>query len=182
MNRNPILIRNIKHLTDARYFAAMGVDWMSMALTTDPVSFAMWHTLKDWISGVKLAAEIDGGDDMVLAKAIIDANPDGIVTKQNISGAIPSSAQLFLEIDSLAGMIEDANVFYVMAYSPDLPKTFLSAEAQTGIFLVSDWTKQSLEELLAKGYTGGICFFGGEEEEVGMRDYELMDDLLEMLQ
>ena len=66
MNRNPILIRNIKHLTDARYFAAMGVDWMSMPLTHDPQSFAMWHTLADWIEGVKLAAEIDVNDEMLV--------------------------------------------------------------------------------------------------------------------
>ena len=66
-------------MTDARYFAAMGVDWMSIELNNDPASFMRWHTLKDWVSGVKMAAEIIVPDEMLIAKTIIDAKPDGIV-------------------------------------------------------------------------------------------------------
>ena len=79
---NPILVRNIHHLTDARYFAAMGVEWMSIKLSADPASFSKWHMLKDWVAGVKLAAEIQMEDEMLLAKTIIDAAPDGIIINQ----------------------------------------------------------------------------------------------------
>ena len=90
MSRNQILVRNIKHLTDARYFAAMGVDWMSMELNSDPTSFMRWHTLRDWVEGVKLAAEIDAGDEMLLSKTIIDARPDGIILKMCIRDSLLS--------------------------------------------------------------------------------------------
>ena len=181
MNLNPILIRNIKHLTDARYFAAMGVDWMSMALTNDPQSFAMWHTLADWISGVKLAAEIDANDEMLLAKAIIDAKPQGIVSAQNIAETIPSTTQLFLEVDSPDDVPEEPGIFYITTYDPNLLQEYIADINNESVFLFSDWTKESLEEVIAKGFKGGICFSGGEEQETGMRDYELMDDLLELL-
>jgi hypothetical protein len=181
MNLHPILIRNIKHLTDARYFAAMGVDWMSMALTDDPQSFAMWHTLADWIEGVKLAAELDVDDEMLLAKAIIDAKPQGIVSSQNIAETIPSTTQLFLEVDSLNDVIESPFVFCIKTYDPNLLQEYVPDTNHERVFLFSDWTKESLEEVIAKGFKGGICFSGGEEQATGMRDYELMDDLLDLL-
>ncbi len=182
MNRNPILIRNIKHLTDARYFAAMGVDWMSMTLTDLPQTFAMWHTLSDWIAGVKLAAEIDVHDEMLLAKTIIDAKPEGIVSNQNNESEIPSTTQLFVEVQSIADIEGNDKAFYLLPYHSDLPNDFLSSSESKNIFLVSEWTQDSISALLAKGYKGGFCFSGGEEEEVGVRDYELMDELLELLQ
>lgn len=182
MNRNPILIRNIEHLTDARYFAAMGVDWLSMTLTDKPKSFAMWHTLSNWIAGVKLAAEINSDDEMLLAKAIIDAKPEGIVSSQNISEDIPSTTQLFFEVESPDDIGGISNAFYVLPYATDILHKILSHKEQERMFLESDWTTNSLEELLKQGYKGGICFSGGEEVEVGMRDYDLMDDLLELLQ
>src|SRR5687767_4011691 len=80
MSANPILVRNIHHLTDARYFAAMEVDWISMELSVDPLSFSRWHTMRDWISGVKLAAELQEADESLVAKTIIDARPDGIIS------------------------------------------------------------------------------------------------------
>lgn len=181
MNRNPILIRNIKHLTDARYFAAMGVDWMSMALTNDPQSFAMWHTLADWIAGVKLAAEIESHDEMLLAKAIIDAKPQGIVSTQNIAETIPSTTQLFLDGDSPGNVPEEPGIFYIKTYDPNLLQDYIGDINHERVFLFTDWTKESLEEVIAAGFKGGICFSGGEEQEIGMRDYELMDDLLELL-
>jgi hypothetical protein len=38
-----------------------------------------------------------------------------------------------------------------------------------------------LGTLLDAGYKGGVCFTGGEEDATGMRDYEVMDGLLERL-
>lgn len=181
MNRNPILIRNIKHLTDARYFAAMGVDWMSMTLTDKPQTFAMWHTLSDWIAGVKLAAEIDVHDEMLIAKTMIDAKPEGIISNQNNVAAIPSTIQLFVENQVPSAIEGDNNAFYLLPYDKDFPHDLITGKASENIFLISEWTRDSISELLTKGYKGGFCFSGGEEEEVGVRDYELMDELLELI-
>ena len=70
---NNIFIRNISSLTDARYFAAMGVDWMSVKLSEDPASFSKWHTMREWVAGVKLAVELISNDESLIAKAMIDA-------------------------------------------------------------------------------------------------------------
>ena len=97
MNSNQILVRNITHLTDARYFAAMGVDWMSMVLTKEQDTFARWHALRDWVAGVKLLAEVRSGVEDLLAKVIIDAKPDGLLLPKNLQMEIPNEVEIFEE-------------------------------------------------------------------------------------
>jgi len=182
MNRNQILVRNIQHLTDARYFAAMGVDWMSMELNGDPASFMRWHTFKDWVEGVKLAAEIYTNDEMLLAKAVIDAQPQGIVFHQPGGSAGLPDMQLFFDetaCDDHTALPECS--IRIMTYHPLVDMlAFLDLDPQT-TFLQADWTPDMLGSLLDAGFKGGICFSGGDEDATGMRDYEMMDQLLERI-
>jgi len=182
MNLNPILVRNIKHLTDARYFAAMGVDWMSIQLSTMPSSFLLWHTLKEWIEGVKLAAEIPADDEMLLAKTVIEALPDGIILNQLIFYDIPQTIQLFYEIDKTEKENLKSDATFILSYDPRLLASGKLLELPANkIFLQSSWTLYQLQSLLDSGYQGGICFIGGEEDKTGVRDYGVMDDLLGIL-
>jgi hypothetical protein len=180
MRKNQILVRNIKHLTDARYFAAMGVDWMSIELNSDPTSFMRWHTFKDWVEGVNLAAEISGADEMLLAKTIIDAKPDGIILTQFLGSEEVSDVELFFDTH----YVDRDNCPYgsfTIIHFDEIDADRILALDPLFTFLQHDWTPDLLELLLAGGYEGGICFSGGEEDATGMRDYELMDELFEKL-
>jgi len=182
MNRNQILVRNIKHLTDARYFAAMGVDWMSMELNTEETSFMRWHTFRDWVEGVKLAAEITTVDEMLLAKVIIDAKPHGIVFHQTGESEGLPELQLFFDTTAfdVEGEFPECSI-RIITYHPMIDMlSFLDLDPQT-TFLQADWTPDMLSALLEAGYKGGICFSGGEEDATGMRDYEQMDELIALI-
>ena len=180
MSRNQILVRNIKHLTDARYFAATGVDWMSMELNSDPTSFMRWHTLKDWVEGVKLAAEIDAADEMLVSKTIIDARPDGIVLTQLLDLEGISDAELFFDTHYINLEKCPTDSFSIIHFEEIDADQILSLDPST-TFIQHDWTVDELENLLNLGYKGGICFSGGEEDATGMRDYEVIDELIERL-
>ncbi|HSF89014.1 MAG TPA: hypothetical protein VLA46_06315 [Saprospiraceae bacterium] len=180
MSRNQILVRNIKHLTDARYFAAMGVDWMSMELNSDPTSFMRWHTLKDWVEGVKLAAEIDAADEMLLSKTIIDAKPEGIVLSHLIDLEGISDAELFFDTQYVSLEKCPNHSFSIIHYDEIDAVQILDLDP-SATFVQHDWTVDELDQLLMTGYKGGICLTGGDEDATGMRDYELMDDLFERL-
>lgn len=178
MSKNPILVRNISHLTDARYFAAMGVDWMSMELNGDPASFMRWHTFKDWVEGVKLAAEITIPDEMLLARIVIDAKPDGIVFHWPGGSEGLPEVQLFFDTTVSGGKDFPEGSFRIITYHPLLDMlSFIDLDPGT-TFLQADWTTDMLSALLQGGYKGGICFSGGAEEATGLRDYEVMDALL----
>ena len=180
MKRNQILVRNIKHLTDARYFAAMGVDWMSMELNNDPASFMRWHTFREWIEGVEMAAEINGADEMLLAKTIIDAKPEGIILTQLIETEELSDVELFFDTHFIDRNKCPAGSFEIIHFD-EIDADRIPGLSSHNTFLQHEWTPDVLELLLAAGYEGGICFSGGEEDATGMRDYELMDELLSLI-
>jgi len=177
MNSNQILVRKISHLTDARYFAAMGVDWMSIELNNDPTSFMRWHTLKDWVSGVKMAAEIIVPDEMLIAKTIIDAKPDGIVFHQADVPEGINDIQLFFDAVPNDDATFDEGHIRIYPFGSLDKEQLLTLDPQT-TFIEAEWTVPMLDQLLESGYTGGICFTGGEEDVTGVRDYEMMDELL----
>ena len=178
---NPILVRKINHLTDARYFAAMGVDWMSMELNTDPASFMLWHTLKDWVAGVKLAAEIDMNDEMLLAKTIIDARPDGMVLEKNNSNELLSELEIFYQVNSTDEIIPGNEAMIILSYSDMMPLESILNIPGDKIFLQAIWTIDLLTNLRMNGYVGGICFMGGDEDQTGMRDYGEIDEMMGIL-
>ncbi len=182
MNHNPILVRKISHLTDARYFAAMGVDWMSIELHQDHASFSLWHILKEWIEGVKLVAEIVADDETLLAKTIIDAAPNGILLNQLIYPEVPNNIQMFYEMDMIPQNIAEGDPIFLLPFETNMLASGKILGFPTDkIFLQSSWSMHKLKTLLDSGYKGGICFSGGEEDQTGVRDYGLMDDLLGLL-
>jgi len=180
MNRNQILVRNIKHLTDARYFAAMGVDWMSMELNNDPASFMKWHTLRDWVEGVKLVAEINTADEMLLAKTIIDAKPHGIIFTQLSGTENAPDVELFFDTRYVDRDECPTGSFKIIPFENIGADQILHLNPDT-TFLQHDWTVDLLAHVLQAGYRGGICFTGGDEDATGMRNYELMDQLLSLV-
>jgi hypothetical protein len=180
MFKHPVLVRNITHLTDARYFAAMGVEWISMELTHDPASFMRWHTIRDWVAGVKLAAEVSMPDEMLIAKTMIDARPDGIILHKPGFMDELSSVQLFFDIAHSGNTPWPEGSNRIIQLGTVTTGQLLSMDPKT-TFLEAEWTRHQLDQLLQSGYTGGICFTGGEEDVTGVRDYELMDEMLERI-
>ena len=181
MRRNQILVRNIKHLTDARYFAAMGVDWMSMELNNDPASFMRWHTFRDWVAGVKLAAEIDAVDEMMLAKSLIEAKPDGIILTHLLDLEGISDAELFFDT-RYVNLDKCPNDSFSIIHFDEIDADQILDRDPSTTFLQHDWTLDVLDQLLVTGYKGGICFTGGDEDATGLRDYELIDELFRSLE
>ncbi|MFZ1675696.1 MAG: hypothetical protein WAT91_00405 [Saprospiraceae bacterium] len=178
----PILVRNIKHLTDARYFAAMGVDWMSIALSQDPVSFMLWHTLRNWVEGVGLAAEIDIKDEMLLAKTIIDAKPNGMILKDTADIDLPSGLTLFYEANSPHEGTAKKEGKTILLYNDKASIDVVLKIPADKLFLQAKWSEEMLDNILSKGYSGGICFIGGDEDMTGVRDYGAMDEMMAILE
>ena len=179
MSSRPILIRKIQHLTDARYFAAMGVDWMSMELTGDQKSFDRWHALKDWVAGVKLLAEFDFKNEDLLAKVIIDASPDGVVLDETTALFIPGEMKVFREISNPSSSKIQPDDYWII--SIDDASDFDSQQDDKQFFLKSNWDMEKLNEVISTGYHGGFCFEGTKEEMIGVKDYSEMDEVLELV-
>lgn len=177
-----IFIRNITHLTDARYFAAMGVDWISIRLHSDPVSFSFWHTLRDWVEGLKLAAEIEEDDEMLLSRIIIDAKPEGILANHLEFVHLTGGLEMFVVADDFNSNLHQHGIHVILPFdqgTTDL-KSFLSFPPEQ-MYLESDWNEQSILHVKESGYTGGFCFRSTPESKTGMKDFSVFDHLLELI-
>jgi len=182
MNRNPIFVRNIRNLTDARYFAAMEVDWISLELNVEHATFSKWHTMRDWISGVKLAAEVINGEESLISKIIIDANPDGMVCQNLDFLHLTGGIDLFLVSENLNSIEMNALITHIVPYHFYIAEPDLFQPVSKGnIYLEANWTTDSIAGLKSSGYSGGICFSGGEESAVGVRDFSLVDEMIELI-
>lgn len=182
MNSNPILVRHISNLTDARYFAAMEVDWISMDLSADTASFSRWHTLREWIEGVKLVAEPVSADEQLMSKIIIDAMPDGLLVRDAEFIHLTAGIQLFMLQDQIPARSQDHLMIHILSLEEvkrAAPRWEELPAAQ--MFIENDWTPASMGELLSTGYKGGICFHGKEERQTGLMDFSEMDVMLELI-
>lgn len=177
--KNPVMVRRVTQLTDARYFAAMEVDWISMQLSSDDLSFKRWHAMKDWITGVPLAAELIDEDETLIAKAIIDGQPEGIITSNLDSIHLTGGLELFLITDFVAS---DQNELYSQIIPFDLYRSLDPVPKwSSSIFLTADWTVELISELCDRNFNGGICFNAVEETITGMKDYSDIEEMLGLL-
>lgn len=181
MSKNQILARNISHLTDARYFAAMGIDWMSLTLTEDPNSFAKWHTLREWISGVKLAAELKSDSESLIAKTIIDAQPDGIIADNLEFIHLTGGMHVFL-LTPLFQPTTDPLYTQIIPYDPAwFDAGMIQLQFADSLYLEANWTPDMIREVKRKNFNGGFCFQASNEIDVGIKDYSDLDIMIDLI-
>jgi hypothetical protein len=179
---HPILVRQIQHLTDARYFAAVGVDYLSLILDDSQLSFDRWHAIRDWVEGVSLIAEPSNDSESLLAKIIIDAKPNGILIQPTMLASIPADIELFMMAATVMNPPAPIGTSLILEIPADLIEAdFQLPETEDAVFLQTDWTPLLLAKVLEHGYEGGFCFTGGKEEITGVRDYNVMDDMISLL-
>jgi len=182
MSANPILVRNIHHLTDARYFAAMEVDWISLELSNDSISFSKWHAMRDWISGLKFAAELKEPDESLVAKTIIDARPDGIISDSLDFVHLTGGVDLFILTEKLLPVSSNHLYAQIIPYDPlNFDEGVLTFEAPALLYIEADWTTELISELKDINYSGGFCFRTVSEEIVGVKDYAAMDEMIALI-
>ena len=176
--KHTILIRGIRDLTDARYYAAMGVDWLSMPLNADPKSFATWHAIAEWVQGPRFAVELEGNDEAVFAKAMIDLKPDGMIMHAGQSFPTYEGVQLFVHSrqPNTTQLPSGVNCIWHL----DEAQVMLCARNTTSdnLLIETSWHVDLIQQLLDAGYRGGFCFSASGTEQVGVMDYSEMDDML----
>ena len=176
LNRK-VLARNIMNLTDARYFAAWGVDFMSFNLNQDSPYFINMETLleiKNWVEGPQCLIETNTIE--------FDELADGYILDLMYQ-SLPMTKDAIFKIDKndlKSGLSTGKYIFKLSDYSDitlidhfekDNP---LSSEI---LLDITDIHWNELEKL--KSY--GIAIQGGQEEKVGLKSFDELDKLYDFL-
>jgi len=150
-----VIAADITNLTDARYFAARGVDYLMFDMAK--VALDRIIEIKDWVEGPELILSLDSSSLNLIEEAILKVKPFAVVSKnpQTTGELMPYQAHVEVtEFDNNALALDDKK------YVP------------VGDLSVLD----NLEE------EHGIIISGSDEVEVGVKDYDLLDGILDLLE
>jgi len=180
----------VNNLTDARYFAALGVDYLGFNLDLshdERLSPELFHAIKEWVEGPKVVAEINKTPlDLLLElynekdfDLVQSLNP--IDNQDNLIKITPHS-------------LEDLNALlpseiYVLDFS-NIDETHLYESAdqlasicnRLNLIIPLPVDEKYHDVLIQKIKPYGIEVKGGMEEKVGFKSFDELDAFFEKMQ
>ncbi len=202
----------IANLTDARYFAAKEVQFLGFCLDNADENFVqplVVKAIKEWVEGPQILGEfgmqsteeiadsIDNiGLNAVQLSFFSQANTDFLRTKTKIFREIivektTSAAEIWQNIehfgaqsDALLLDFEKNNISWTdivksQAFSVELLQR---ACQKYVVFLSLKFSASQLSGIISTLEPAGISLKGGEEEKVGVKSYDELDEIFDVLE
>lgn len=171
-----MIAQNITNLSDARYFAAWGIEYISFNFVPDSPYFIEEKSaqeIRDWVEGPKCLIEANALEFSELA--------DGHILS-NIYQSLPMSKEVFYRIpfsDMQKGLVEGK--YIVTAQKEDLdPIKHLNPENFLGCDFYLDIANLPIDSF-ADWPDWPLVVQGGEEEKVGLKSFDQLDQLYNLL-
>lgn len=165
-------MQNVTNLSDARYFAAWGVDYLGFNRKKDSpyyIEEAQLMEMKEWVSGPQV---------------LIESNT--LEYADNFDGQILDLSYASLPINKLSLFRTEINIViaeqregkFIVPYEVSLSQKLSEVALNTEIFVdVNDIPLEQIKKL----ENVGLVIQGGEEEKVGFKDFDELDQLFEWL-
>ncbi len=170
-----VIATGVENLTDARYFAAMGVEAVCFDLSA--ISPESYYAIKEWIEGVQVYVKYTS-ESMDADAVIIDQ----LETYQADGSMILESSYDSIRESSLpAGQIINEHQAW-QEYDQGKQAEIISYAATQSHYLHIPWTKELLEAAVAADEIHGIVVSGGAEEKIGYKSFLELDELFDIVE
>ena len=190
MQNIKIKASQINNLTDARYFAALGVEWIGFKLdlsSDDRVEPALFHGIRSWIEGPKIVAEI-GKTPIELFSQVYELDSfDLLQSSEKLEGRdqiIPFKAKDLASLDALLPSsiylldLEAIAESDLYASVSDLE----SLNSRLNLIWPAPKENKHLKLLLEQIQPYGIEVKGGLEEKVGFKSFDELDEFFDTIE
>jgi phosphoribosylanthranilate isomerase len=195
MLKTKVKISKVNNLTDARYFAAMGADYLGFCCNAGTEMYCSPGRIKEiaeWVEGPQFVLEFDGWQEAsditsILITGLGQAVHFGAFATYTDDFSVPVFKDYILENIKES---ELSGVHYPVIRS-EKSYNQLDAEELTGVknfcnsfrvFLDLSFTPDELPELLNTLPVYGLILRGGQEEKVGFKSYNELDKIFEKLE
>lgn len=212
MLKTQVKASSITNLTDARYFAAWEVKWLGFNLDTHDDNYiqpVVMKAIKEWVDGVEVVGEfgMQSAEEILAAANLLELDvvqvgpfvelstvellSDLTVIKEIIIETTTAEIEIATVIQDFAPfcqyMIIDFEkngiTYQDLKDGTSISLDFLSAICKKNEIILSiDCPSEELNELLENIQPAGLRVKGGEEEQVGMKSYDELDDFFEAIE
>ncbi len=209
MNQVPIKASAITNLTDARYFAARGADWLTFDL--DPamelsLSTTEFHAIREWVEGPKIV----GNFGLLEASKIVSIYDECRLDAIQVHPFMPLHQLEILEgktiiqsytVDNLSDLAPRLNTFieerssfvnyFMLDFSTNefpwdevtkhqnLVTLLVELCKSHAIFFSLPFNNNNPHTFLETVSPFGIDVSGSEEEKIGFKSFDELDELLD---
>lgn len=184
MNRIKIIASSISNLTDARYFAAWAVDALSFDLET--IDRDEYFAIKDWVEGVNILLEtkeefsdleIHEADGIIYMLDNSNQTEDILSSKTKVSASLAILQTLsFKENQIIRAGIEWHEL------DSEEQQNWIHFAKEHKCFLDLPISITDLEKYAASDLIHGLVLRGGDEEKVGFKSYDELDQIFDIIE
>ncbi|MDX5348130.1 MAG: hypothetical protein LPK19_12895 [Hymenobacteraceae bacterium] len=199
-----VIVSGITNLSDARYCAGMGVDMLGFGFEEKHpayVSPAVFKEISGWVAGVKMVGEFASSDSETINELANEYNLDLVqLEKVYLLDEIeqiekPVIQKLLINKDTYESEMQEMMELYkphVAAFL--LHSTDFNSIDQTNIKLLKNLAKKfpvfigfgldnnNINQILKEVKPAGIGLVGGEEIRPGFKNFDALQDVLEVLE
>ena len=212
MTKLSIKASEITNLTDARYFSAREVDWLGFSLDSHSESYLaplQINAIREWISGPQIVVELGtlSGNDIIV-QAIELLKPDAIqigpfcdIDMLSATESVAVIRELVPDsLEQLDDYLFEWNAWrlHISFFTLNLEKNAFSWQLlknnektlrslkqlcnEYDVMLSLVFEHAELNEILFELKPFGLSFKGGAEEKVGMKSFDKLDDIFDLLE
>ena len=190
MLRTKVILLNVTNLSDARFAAGMGVDYIGFSInpvSNNYVTAEDVKTITDWLSGVSLIGDIGSSlptDLNYKVDYFLTDNPELAETLDEpiLSMTLTSENQAeFLDENRL---IIDKAAFLILRVDSEEIQNLIpiikEISSMCDCYFSTDFSNENIDEVLSTGVKG-IVLYGSHEEKPGLSNYDGIADVLDLL-
>ncbi|MEY3239879.1 MAG: hypothetical protein RIR11_1317 [Bacteroidota bacterium] len=192
-----VLARRITNLTDARYFAAKDVAYLAfnMEAGTEGYLDPMYmQAMREWVEGPIITGEFNDGTSLeIINEAVRFYNLGAVIVPDTLRHAQIEAPEIIVKImlhQAQTSAIEPPNTENITALLLELNDPSVSwldmqdllAHTSIPIILQFDAAPVALPDILRYVLPYGISLTGGEEEAVGVKSFDEVEEIFDLLE
>lgn len=194
MYKTKIIACSVANLSDARYFAALGVDYLGfeLGLSGQTIGLDYIKEMKGWVEGPTFVGQFSGLEETNLINdQMVAAGLEGVYLGPYAESVEAlSKYEIFQEVIIREALTNKSGIdFYILkddspvdAWPEGLLQKARDFCKSNKVFLDIPFESRNIISILDTIHPYGIILRGGEEEKVGFKSYEDLDAIFEQLE
>ena len=173
------LAASVTNLSDARYFASYGVDWITFPSSRQSDNLSAIKEIIEWCEGPQFAVELDEVDEHFASFVAEELDVQGFVVDHKWLQNDRMKQVLWFNPNEEVDLSDDS--WEAIVVKPGALETLSEGIKKKAFVDTAGLTKEEVQDLIQTHSDVGLVLYGGQEEKVGFKSFEQQDEWIELL-